>query len=434
MRLPREFYFGAAISAHQVEGENRNDWTEWEKKNAERLAREAKLKEWPDYILNPPAGGPNPLQPENYVSGRACDHYHKYEEDFDLAKKLGHNAHRFSIEWSRIEPEDGKFNEKEIEHYRKVILALRSRNLEPFVTLWHWTLPLWLRDKGGTESRLFPKYFSRYAAHVVQTLGEEVRYWITLNEPNSIVYNSYLRGIWPPQKKSAFAALRAYRTLVAAHREAYCAIHKINPAAQAGFANNVSYIEPATNSLFDRLAAYLEDYFSNQYFLKLTGDTNDFLALQYYFHRRIKFPNRQTEIQNRKTSDMGWELYQEGLYRVLKRFGKLNKPIFITENGIADARDAQRADFIRDGLHWVEQAIRKGVDVRGYFYWSLLDNFEWEKGFWPRFGLLEVNYKTMKRKIRQSAYVYRHIIQSANIKMQSANIKMQNDKSKFKIV
>ncbi len=409
MHFPRGFYFGSATSAHQVEGGNRNDWTEWEKENAERLVEAAKAKEWPDYILK---NRPNPLEPQNYISGKACDHYHRYEEDFDIVKKLGHNAHRFSIEWSRIEPEEGKFNQKEIEHYRKVIQALKSRNLEPFVTLWHWTIPLWLRDKGGVESRRFPKYFSRYAAHVVHAIGPDVRYWFTLNEPTSVISNSYLHGNWPPQKKSIFDAWRVFRILAAAHRETYRAIRKINPAAQVGFTNIVSHIEPASGSLLDRLAAYWQDYFSNKYFLKLTGNTNDFLALQYYFHRRVKFPN-QTENEDRKTSDMCWELYQEGLYHLLKRFGRLGRPIYITENGIADARDAHRADFIRDGLHWVEEAMRKGVDVRGYFYWSLLDNFEWDKGFWPRFGLLEVNYRTMKRKIRPSALVYRDVIASS---------------------
>lgn len=406
MCFTRDFLFGAATSAHQVEGGNQNDWTEWEKINAKRLANNAKEKEWPEHILK---NNPKPTQPENYISGRSCDHYHKYEEDFDLAKKLGHNAHRFSIEWSRIEPQEGKFNNEEIEHYYKIVQALRSRSMEPFVTLWHWTLPLWLRDKGGLENKKFPNYFSRYATRVVQALGVNVKYWITINEPTSIIYNSYLKGIWPPQKKSVFAALRVYKILALAHRKAYHAIHKINPEAYVGFANIVSYIEPASGSLLDRLSAYIQDYFSNRYFIKLTGDTNDYLALQYYFHRRIEFPNL-TKNKNQKMSDTDWEIYQEGLYHILKRFSKMDKPIFITENGIADARDIYRADFIRDGLHWIKQAMRKGADIRGYFYWSLLDNFEWEKGFWPRFGLIEINYKNMKRKIRPSAMVYRDII------------------------
>ena len=157
--FPKNFFWGAATSAHQVEGSNRNDWTEWERENARRLTEEAKKKQWSDFILQ---NYPNPLQEENYISGRACDHYNRFREDFDIARSLGHNAHRFSIEWSRIEPEEGKFDEREIEHYREVIRALRERGIEPFVTLWHWTLPLWVRDQGGWENSAIIPHFASY--------------------------------------------------------------------------------------------------------------------------------------------------------------------------------------------------------------------------------------------------------------------------------
>ncbi len=163
--FPKNFYWGSATSAHQVEGGNINDWSEWEKANAEWLAKEATLRQaqginpWPDYILN---NYPNPLQPQNYISGRACDHYNHFREDFDIAELLGHNAHRFSIEWSRIEPEEGKFDEKEIGHYREVVKALRERGLEPFVTLWHWTLPLWFAELGGFKKSINSFYFQRF--------------------------------------------------------------------------------------------------------------------------------------------------------------------------------------------------------------------------------------------------------------------------------
>ena len=140
------FYFGAATSSHQVEGGNHNDWSEWELKTAGEKVLAAKNKKWPDYIVN---SYPSPYDEKNYVSGAACDHYNRYEKDFDIAKSLGHNAHRFSVEWSRIEPEEGKFNEEEIEHYRDVVKALRIRGMEPFVTLWHWTVPVWFAEKGG---------------------------------------------------------------------------------------------------------------------------------------------------------------------------------------------------------------------------------------------------------------------------------------------
>ena len=172
-QFPKGFYWGSATSAHQVEGDNVNDWSEWEKENAERLAKEAEnkfghLPNWSDIKEQAQS-------PQNYISGRACDHYNRYEEDFDIAKSLGHNAHRFSIEWSRIEPEEGKFNEKEIEHYRKVIKALKKRDIEPFVTLWHWTLPIWLADKGGVRNKKFILYFGRYVSKIVGEFNSDVK-------------------------------------------------------------------------------------------------------------------------------------------------------------------------------------------------------------------------------------------------------------------
>src|SRR3989338_7255750 len=167
------FYWGAATSSHQIEGGNSNDWTEWEKTHAKRLALGAKRTTWPEFILK---NYPSPLEPENYISGKACDHYNRFREDFDIAKSLGHNAHRFSLEWSRIEPEEGRFDEKEIAHYREVIAALRERGMEPFVTLWHWTLPLWLRNQGGWENKKTIQDFVLYAEKIVELLGEHITF------------------------------------------------------------------------------------------------------------------------------------------------------------------------------------------------------------------------------------------------------------------
>ncbi len=417
LKFPIGFFWGAATSAHQVEGGNYNDWSEWEYANSARLAVEAAKRHAnahmriPDYILE---RYPNPLQPENYISGRACDHYHLYEQDFDIAKQLGQNAHRFSIEWSRVEPEEGKFNEAEIEHYRKVILALTAQHVEPFVSLWHWTLPLWVRDEGGVEGKNFPCHFAYYAKHVVEKLKEDVRFWLTVNEPTSVIVNSYQKGIWPPQKKSFFSVLTVYKNLSVAHNLTYDKIHGIDDNAQVGFANILNYFEPANkNSVFDRLALNVAKYFSNQRFLNLTKK-NDFLTAQYYFHNKIKFPAK-IERGGQTNSDMGWEIYPEGIYRILKDLKKYKKPIYITENGLADARDEKRTEFIKDHLKWVHRAISEGVDVRGYFYWSLLDNFEWDKGFWPRFGLVGVDYKTLERKIRPSAWEYAKICKNNSL-------------------
>lgn len=406
-QFPKGFLWGAATSAHQVEGGNRNDWTEWENKSAERLAREAAgkfshLTNWPEIRVRAE-------DPANYISGKACDHYHRFRDDFDIAAQLGHNAHRFSIEWSRVEPKEGKFNAAAIEHYREVIAALRERGMEPFVTLWHWTIPLWLRDRGGIEYVRFPELFVRYAGRVVSALRSQTRFWMTLNEPTSVLANSYLRGIWPPQARSWMRTRTAAHRLAEAHRRAYALIHHIQPDAAVGFGNILVFAEPASRNPLDRAAAAFRRYLSNSYFFYLTGDTHDYLALQYYFHLRLGFP-QQVRNANARVSDLGWELFPEGHYHLLKQLAVYRKPIFITESGLADAADSQRARYIHESLRAISRAVREGADVRGYFHWSLLDNFEWDKGFWPRFGLVGVDYKTLERKIRPSAWEYKKII------------------------
>lgn len=412
--FPGGFLWGSATSSHQVEGGTKNNWSQWEKENAERLAAEAKTKwlPWQQEKF------PEMFEKENYVSGKACDHYNRYGQDFELAKDLGHNAHRFSIEWSRIEPEEGKFDEKEIEHYRDVLNSLHKNGLEPFVTLWHWTNPLWLEEKGGTSSKEFPKYFARYAKIMAEKLGDNVNFWITINEPTSVISSCYIAGAWPPQKKNPFLALKVYRILADAHNLSYEAIHELKPNAQVGFANILAYIEPnRKHSGLDNLVVMIAEYFSNRKFLKMTKGHNDFLTLQYYFHHKLAFPGIKKN-ENNAVSDLNWELYQEGMYDILKWLGTFNLPIYITENGLADAKDSRRTKFISDGLQSAHKAIEEGVDVRGYFYWSLLDNFEWDKGFWPRFGLVEVDFKTQERKIRPSALEYAKICKSNKLEIE----------------
>jgi len=368
MKFPNNFLWGAATSSHQVEGGNVNDWSEWKKGDA----------------------------------GRACDHYHRFEQDFDLAKSLGHNAHHFSIEWSRIEPKEGKINQNEIEHYRQVIRALRQRGLEPFVTLWHFTLPTWLAKKGGWLNPKAPYYFDRYVKIIAENLFNEVKFWITINEPNVYALNSYLRDIWPPQKKSAAKYLKVLKNLVKAHQLAYRALRLVDLDCQVGVAKNQTFFEG------NLLLKYPANYFHNQYFLERIKNSQDFIGLNYYFHNRIK-GFKFNHNSNEEFSDLGWEIYPEGIYRVLKELKKYNKPIYITENGLADKDDAKREKFIKEHLTWIWRAIQEKIDVRGYFHWSLLDNFEWDKGFWPRFGLIEVDYQTMARKIRPSAKIYARI-------------------------
>ena len=413
IKFPKNFLWGATTSSHQVEGGNVNDWSEWEKKNAERLAREAEKKfghlpNWGDIK----AGAQNP---QNYISGRACDHYNRYEEDFNIAKSLGHNAHRFSIEWSRVEPEEGKWDEQEIEHYRKVIAALRARGMEPFVTLWHWTNPLWIHDIGGWENKKTIEYFLRYVEKIVNSIGGDVNYWQIFNEPQSYTGMSYVTGFFPPQVKSLYRANKVFKNLMLAHRKAYKAIKQKLNNAQVGASHYLVYHTPFKNNFLNLVIVKLLNYVRGVRFIKAMRGYQDFIGLQYYHHDRIKlsfggrFIIAKIDNENKEISDMGWEICPEGIYYLLKYLKKYNVPIYITENGLADAKDEKREKFIKEHLRWVAKAINEGVSVRGYFHWSLLDNFEWDKGFWPRFGLVEVDFETMERKIRPSAYKYAEI-------------------------
>ncbi len=419
-QFPQGFLWGAATSAHQVEGSNHNDWSEWELENAERLAREAekrfgRLPVWNQ--IKSEAGNP-----KNYISGIACDHYHRFREDFDIAKSLGHNAHRFSIEWSRIEPEEGKFDEKAIEHYREVIKALRERGMEPFVTLWHYTLPIWFADRGGWLRSDAPECFARYVQRVVSAYQGDVKFWITENEPETFARHGYLVGDRPPEKKNIISAYRVIKNLLQAHKAAYRTIKSISPESQVGFAETVVYFEPYKGSLINKLVMWPIKWWRNN---PLLGDfirNSDFIGLEYYFHSRIRFNPfiSRWGIQyneNKAVSDLDWEIYPDGLYSVLRDLNSYHKPIYVVENGLANANDARRARFIADHLNSVARAINLGVDVRGYFHWSLIDNFEWNLGFWPRFGLIEVNYGTLERKIRLSALEYKKIIAMNSIEI-----------------
>jgi len=411
LKFPDGFLWGAATSSHQVEGGNVNDWTEWEKKNAKRLAEQAKnhWQKWQQKKF------PEMFEPKNYISGRACDHYNRFSEDFDIAKSLANNAHRFSIEWSRIEPEEGKFNEKEIEHYREVIKALRKRSIEPFVTLWHWTNPVWFAKKGGWQSNKAVKYFVRFAEKIVQELKDDVCFWITINEP--LIYNSHFYFVknWPPEKNcSRLFYFFVLKKLISSHCQVYNIIKETAPNAQVGIAKNQIYFKAYQNKIFNSLLKIIADWWWNNYFLNKTKNHQDFVGLNYYHRNRIKGA-KFNQNENKEVNDLGWEIYPKGIYYVLKNLQKYQKPIYITENGLADAADEKRAKFIKNHLFWMHRAIQEGVDVRGYFYWSLLDNFEWDKGFWPRFGLVEVDLKTLERRVSPSARVYAEICKNNRI-------------------
>ena len=329
----------------------------------------------------------------------ACDHYNRFREDFRIAKELKHNATRFSVEWSRVEPEEGEFNERELDHYKEIISTLRELSIEPFVTLWHFTLPLWLVDKGGWEHKDAPELFARYARKVASCL--DVSFWLTLNEPEVYSGNAYLVGIWPPQKENPLVCFSVLKNLIEAHLAAYKVIKEIKPGAKVGIAKSNVYFEALGNTPVNLALKYVADKWWNFYFLDKINDCQDFIGLNFYFHYLINYGFNKND--NRILSDMSWELYPEGIYHTLIDLKCYGKPIYITENGLADADDEHRAWFIFEVLRNVHKAITQGADIRGYLHWSLLDNFEWNHGFWPRFGLLEIDRQTLERRIRPSA-------------------------------
>lgn len=416
LKFPEGFLWGTSSSAYQLEGGNLNNWTEWEQANCQRFAEEAAVKN-----SNIPASLKDELKkPNNYICGRACDSYNRYEEDFGLAVKMNNNAVRLGVEWSRIEPEEGKWKVGEIEHYKKVLQAAKQRNLKTIVTLWHWPMPLWLEKsnkRGGWIDKNVASYFARYAGKLAGELGGLVDYWVPLNEPMCLIGFGYILGVHPPgRKKDLFGAIKVFNNFVKAHIAGYRAIHNILPDSKVGFSCIVDYFEPARKwNLLDPIVVIIARYVHHRRLLNKISGYLDFIGLNYYFHNKLSWLPPFKVNENKEINDMGWEVYPEGIYHVLKYLSKFKKPIIITENGIADDDDNQRSQFIINHLKYVHQAIREGVDVRGYMHWSLLDNFEWAWGYGPKFGLYSVDRKTFERKPRPSAEVYADICKNNRI-------------------
>ena len=379
-KFPKGFLWGSSVSSYQVEGDVKNcDWS------------------------------------EKFPARTACNYYLNYEHYFDLAKELNQNVHRFSPSWSRIQPEEGKFDRKHLEHYRKLILALKERGITPMVTIWHWTLPIWMAEKGGWQNSKFPEYFEQYTRFVVEELHDVVDLWLTTNEPMIYTSLAYIMGKFPPQKNNLLAVPKVFYNFIETHKKAYKVIHDIDENAMVGIAQNLSFVDAYDkDSAPNKAAASVFNFFRNRLFLELTKNYQDFLGINYYFHDRIKFDPislspLKVKNEDKEVSDLGWEIYPKGLYYVLKDLKKYNLPIYITENGLADKEDKKRAKFITGHLKQIHRAIEDGVDVRGYMHWSLIDNFEWVDGYGPRFGLVEMNYKDMSTKVRESAREYAEI-------------------------
>lgn len=379
-KFPDGFLWGASTASYQVEGGIENtDWAE--------AAREGKV---------PPAG-------------RAADFYNRFESDFDIAASLGMNAQRFSIEWARIEPEEGKFDMKEVEHYRAVLRALRARGLTPMVNVWHFTLPLWFSKRGGFLQKGAPEIFARYCRFVIEQLGSEAELWITQNEPMVYAGGGFIKGAWPPFEKNPLHFLRVVSALVAAHRKAYTAMKSVRSDIKIGIAKHNIFFDSNANP-YNRLRCVIADWFWNHRFFQHIAGYQDFIGLNHYHHRKFGETKREhDEVAVR--SDMDWETHPMSLYYCLRDLKRYNLPIYVSEHGLADAADSRRPAFIKNAARAVLCALDEGVPVKGYLHWSLLDNYEWAFGFEKRFGLVEVNYETLERTVRPSAYVYKRIIE-----------------------
>lgn len=394
-RFPEGFLWGSATSSHQVEGGLDNDWTEWEKEKGH-------------------------IQ-DGSLSGDACDHWNRYEEDFDMLQSLHQNAYRLSIDWSRIEPEEGKWDMDAVVHYRHMLESLKRRNIRIMLTAWHFTLPKWFQERGGWLDKGSVERFRRYVDFLAVEFGDLVDLWITINEPMIYLSQSYSIGVWPPGVSGKRATMKVLSRLSLAHRKAYKAIHRRVDSgarqAMVGIAKNVVTFEPyRKQSMTDGLFIWFADRLFNRQFFLWTKGAHDFIGINYYFHYRVKYvPSRvmqffhEVHTENREVSDLGWEINPQGIFDAVLTMQRYKLPMYITENGIANEDDGKRPRVLVATLKELYHAIQSGADVRGYFHWSLMDNFEWEKGYGGRFGLVAVDFKTQKRTPRRSAYVYAEI-------------------------
>jgi len=428
LAFPEGFLWGTATSSHQVEGNNTNNqWWAWEQQ--------------PGRIWH------------GDKSGLACDWWRNAEADFDRAAAMGQNSHRLSLEWSRIEPREGVFDEAALGRYRQMLSALRERGLEPMVTLHHFTNPLWLSDSGEWENRQTVRYFERYVKRVVEALGDLVNLWCTINEPAIYAVQGYLRGGFPPGKHSFVTTFRVLGNLLRGHAAAYRTIHRLQGHARVGLVKSVRGFEPANPaSPLDRLVTRLQDYLFNDITLLAPKDGRlrfpmgwgliphgplvdsfDFIGLNYYTRGLVAFDIRQwRDLFGRnffrpgaELSDAGQlgpysEIYPEGLYLALHKVAALGKPIIVTENGLPDADDDQRPRFLLTHLAQVHRAIQEGLPVQGYYHWSLVDNFEWAEGWALRFGLIEMDPETQERRIRPSGELYAEICRTNGITREMA--------------
>lgn len=443
VRFEKNFIFGLATSSYQIEGAAAED------------GRSPSI--WDTFCITPGKVY------EGHTGDVACDHYHRYKEDVGILKEIGVNAYRFSISWSRIFPENGQYNPKGMEFYKKLIDELNRNDIKPTVTLFHWDLPMWAYNMGGWLNRDSVKWFQEYAVKVFEELNDSVKFWITHNEPYCASILGYYLGIHAPGHKNTREALIAAHHILLSHGAAVEAFREFGfRDRKIGIALNLTPFYSVSDSKEDIEAAFRGDGLSNRWFLdpilkaSYPGDMkkvfnnaagefdfikdgdlqkisikNDFLGVNYYSRALVKFSqdsklNYQSVKWNLKKTAMGWEIYPEGLYDIIVKLRKeyTQLPIYITENGAAfddtlsdkkRINDVERINYIKSHLLKIAELNQQGADIRGYYLWSFMDNFEWAYGYSKRFGIVYVDFKTQERILKDSALWYKDVIKNRAI-------------------
>lgn len=375
LSFPDGFLWGAATAAHQVEGQNLNsDW--WEFEHA-------------------------PSTPCVESSGDACDSFHRWHEDVDLVASLGLGAYRFSVEWSRIEPEEGEWSIAALDHYREMCARCRERDLEPIVTFNHFTLPRWLSRRGGWEAPDAPEAFARFCGRAVSHLGDLVGWACTINEPNIVSFVGYRLGIFPPAVQDEKRHKAVSEALCRAHRLGAEALRSGRGDFPVGLTLSMSDYQ-AVEGGEENLERFRRD--AEDVFLEATGG-DDFVGVQCYSRVRLGPSGTLPPEAGVALTQMGYEYWPQALEATVRRAAHVTggTPVLVTENGIGTADDAQRISFVGEALSHLHRCIDDGIVVRGYIYWSLLDNFEWVLGYRPTFGLVEVDRETFVRRPKPSA-------------------------------
>jgi beta-glucosidase len=426
LRFPPGFGFGAATSAHQVEGGTTgNNWTRWETHGR-------------------PDGGPGILTGER--CGSAVDHWHRFPDDLGLMRWLGLDMYRFSFEWSRIEPAPGRIDEEALHRYRDWCARLRAAGIAPVVTLHHFTEPHWITTRGGFENPTTIDTWVRFVERIVEYLGDLVSHWVTVNEPVGYAVQGWWRGVWPPGRTDPALAVRVIEHLLLAHSRAYRVIHRLlGPEPLVGLAHNLVVFRPhRRGNPADRLAARLLDTAYNRAALdalatgrlrvRLPGvrrvvrhdelrGTQDFMGVNFYHPVRVSLrPQSRHRMRvdfapDAEHNDLGWTLDPAALGEALETAAGYGLPILVTEHGTCDAEepDLRRRRYLAHSLAVVQAAIARGMDIRAYLHWSLLDNFEWIHGFSARFGLFRVDHTTGTRSPTTAAEFYRKVIAANRI-------------------